>query len=205
MSMFKALKFDQPNEFKFSSENLKKIKEILKKYPDNKQQSAVMPLLDLAQRQHNNWIPIAAMDVIANILDIPKMKVYEVANFYTMYNKQPVGKYLVQICRTSPCWLRGSDEITKICRQKLNLDIGQTSSDGKFTLIEVECLGACVNAPVIQINDDYYEDLSSSSMANIIDKLNADVGVKPGSQIGRFSSEPFNIKKTKHKLNQGSE
>jgi len=114
--MFKPVEFEQPSEFEFSKENLKTAKDIIAKYPEGKQQSAVMPLLDLAQRQHNNWIPKAAMDFIADMLKIPAMKVYEVATFYTMYNKQPVGKNLVQICRTTPCWLRGSDEVTRACR-----------------------------------------------------------------------------------------
>ncbi|MCE2992348.1 MAG: NADH-quinone oxidoreductase subunit NuoE [Candidatus Jidaibacter sp.] len=189
-SMFKPVEFEQPSEFEFSKENLKTAKDIIAKYPEGKQQSAVMPLLDLAQRQHNNWIPKAAMDFIADMLKIPAMKVYEVATFYTMYNKQPVGKNLVQICRTTPCWLRGSDEVTRACRKKLGIDVGETTKDGKFTLVEVECLGACVNAPMVQINDDYYEDLDAESMSAILDELAKGKKPKVGSRKSRHTSEP---------------
>jgi len=146
-----------------------RVNEILKKYPSER--SAIMPLLYLAQEQNDNWIPTAAMDHIAEILNLPKMYIYEVANFYTMYNKQPVGKYLIQVCRTTPCWLCGSDEIVKACKEKLNIDIGETSEDRQFTLVEVECLGACTAAPMCQINDDYYENLDKEKMAAIIDNL----------------------------------
>lgn len=188
--MFKPVEFEQPQSFEFTKENHKKAQEIIAKYPKGKQQSAVMPLLDLAQRQHQNWIPRAAMDTIARLLDMPLIKVYEVATFYTMYNKQPVGKNLVQICRTTPCWLRGSDEITKACTDHLGIGVGETTKDGKFTLVEVECLGACVNAPMVQINDDYYEDLSPETMKAVLEVLAT--GKKPniGSQCGRHSSEP---------------
>ena len=188
--MFKEMKFEQPASFAFSKENKAKIKEIIAKYPSGKQQSAVMPLLDLAQRQHDNWIPRAAMEHIAEILDMPAMKVYEVATFYTMYNKQPVGKNLIQVCRTSPCWLRGSDEITEVCRRKLDIDVGETTKDGKFTLVEVECLGACANAPTVQINDNYYEDLDEKTMSAIIDDLANGKEPKIGSQKGRCCSKP---------------
>jgi NADH-quinone oxidoreductase subunit E len=188
--MFKQVEFEQPSKFEFSKENLKIAKDIIAKYPEGKQQSAVMPLLDLAQRQHNNWIPKAAMDVIADMLKIPAMRVYEVATFYTMYNKQPVGKNLIQVCRTTPCWLRGSDEVTRVCRKKLGIDVGETTKDGKFTLVEVECLGACVNAPVVQINDDYYEDLDAESMSTILDDLAKGQKPKIGSQKSRHTSEP---------------
>lgn len=146
-----------------------RVNEILKKYPSER--SAIMPLLYLAQEQNDNWIPTAAMDHIAEILNLPKMYIYEVANFYTMYNKQPVGKYLIQVCRTTPCWLCGSDEIVKACKEKLNIDIGETSEDRQFTLVEVECLGACTAAPMCQINDDYYENLDKEKMIAIIDNL----------------------------------
>lgn len=189
-SMFKEIKFEQPKEFEFTKENLELAKQIIAKYPKGKQQSAVMPLLDIAQRQHDNWIPFAAMDYIAALLDMPALKVYEVASFYTMYNKQPVGKNLIQVCRTSPCWLRGSDEITEVCRRKLDIDVGETTKDGKFTLIEVECLGACVNAPVVQINDDYYEDLDEQSMTAILEDLSKGKTPKPGSAKGRQCSKP---------------
>jgi NADH-quinone oxidoreductase subunit E len=190
--MFKEIEFVQPDSFEFTKDNLELAKKIIAKYPKGQQRSAVMPLLDLAQRQHYNWIPKAAMDYIASLLDITPMQVYEVASFYTMYNKQPVGKYLVQICRTTPCWLSGSDEITDACKKKLNIDIGETTQDGKFTLIEVECLGACVNAPIVQINDDYYEDLSPKSINHILDDLTQGKKTKPGSQTRRQCSAPKN-------------
>lgn len=189
-SMFKAMHFKQPEKFEFTKENLKAAHDIIAKYPTGKQQSAVMPLLDLAQRQHDNWLPTAAMDVVAEMLEMPKIRVYEVASFYTMFNKQPVGKHLVQICRTTPCWLMGSDDITKACRKKLGINVGETTKDGKFTLVEVECLGACVNAPMVQINDDYYEDLNSESMCKILDNLSEGKPQKIGPQAGRHSSEP---------------
>jgi NADH-quinone oxidoreductase E subunit len=193
--MFKEIKFVQPKTFEFNKENLKTAQQIINKYPQGQQQSAVMPLLDLAQRQYDNWVPIAAMDYIANMLSMPVMRVYEVATFYTMYNKQPVGKHLIQVCRTSPCWLRGSDEVTTACKKKLGIDIGETTKDGKFTLIEVECLGACVNAPVVQINDDYYEDLDAASTERLLEALSRGQKIPVGSQIGRQASAPegFNL------------
>ena len=210
--MFKSVTFEQPKDFKFSPKNTKAIDAIIAKYPASKQQSAVMPLLDLAQRQHDNWIPIAAMDEIARILDMPNIRVYEIATFYSMYNKQPVGQHLVQVCRTTPCWLRGSDEITQACRTKLNIDVGETTKDGRFTLVEVECLGACVNAPMVQINDDYYEDLDPESMAAVLDELASGGAGKTGSRLtGRVSSEPVGddnvklVKKTRKKKAKISE
>jgi NADH-quinone oxidoreductase E subunit len=188
--MFEKREFTQPKEFSFTSENLKKIQKIIAKYPEGKQESAVMPLLDIAQRQHNNWIPIAAMECIADLLSMPLIKVIEIATFYTMYNKQPVGKNLIQICRTTPCWLRGSDEVSRACKDQLKIDCGQTTQDEKFTIVEVECLGACVNAPVVQINDDYFEDLDYESMCGIIKKLQKGESVKSGSALGRQCSKP---------------
>lgn len=191
----------QPDSFEFTKANLKKVDAIIAKYPKGKQQSAVMPLLDLAQRQAGNegakatpvyggWISRAAMDNIAEILDMPAVKVYEVASFYTMYNLAPVGKYLVQLCSTSPCWLCGSDDILKACKDELGIGLGETTKDGKFTLMDVECLGACVNAPMVQINDDYYEDLSPDIMKSILNNLAADKKPKTGSQTGRKTSMP---------------
>ena len=153
-----------------------------------------MPLLTLAQRQNANWLPKAAMDCVADMLSIPAVKVYEVASFYTMYNLQPVGKYLIEICTTTPCWLRGSDLVVESCKNKLGIDVGETSADGQFTLKEAECLGACVNAPMCQIGDHYYEDLDARSMENIIDTLSHGGTPKPGPQNGRKSSEPLVIK-----------
>jgi NADH dehydrogenase (ubiquinone) flavoprotein 2 len=182
--------FTQPDSFAFSKENQEKVKKIIAKYPEGRQRSAVMPLLDLAQRQHDNWIPTAAMDHIAELLSIPPIKVYEVATFYTMYNLKPVGKYLLQVCRTTPCWLRGSDNITAACKKVLGIGLGESTEDGMFTLVEVECLGACANAPMVQINDHYYEDLTEASMQKLIEDLRAGKSVKQGSQAGRKRSEP---------------
>lgn len=179
---------DQPKSFKFSKENMKKIDAIIKKYPIGFQQSAVMPLLDLAQRQHDNWIPEAAMEEIANILDIPVIRVVEVATFYTMYNLKPVGKYHLQLCSSTPCMLCGAGDLLKACKSKLGIEHGETTPDGKFTLTEVECLGACVNAPMIQINDDYYEDLNPEILDDVLDALATGKDVPAGSQTGRKGS-----------------
>jgi len=187
----------QPESFSFRDE--KTVKEIIARYPKGFQRSAVMPLLDLAQRQtgeegaqenapYGGWIPRAAMDEIARVLDLKPIKVYEVATFYSMYNLAPVGKYLVQLCTTTPCWLCGSDDIVKACEQSLGVHVGETTPDGLFTLMEVECLGACVNAPMVQINDDYYEDLTAARMVEILDALKAGKPVPVGSQTGRKGS-----------------
>jgi NADH-quinone oxidoreductase subunit E len=176
--------------FVFTRENLAKAKDILKKYPDANKRSAIMPLLFLAQEQNDNWISRTAMEYIAEFLEVPAMYVYEVAHFYTMYNKKPVGKNLIQVCRTTPCWLRGSDQITDVCKRKLGLDVGGTTVDGKFTLVEVECLGACVNAPVVQINNDYYEDLTPASMEKILSALSAGKQPPHGTQTSRVNSAP---------------
>ncbi|MDH5722413.1 MAG: NADH-quinone oxidoreductase subunit NuoE [Alphaproteobacteria bacterium] len=189
----------QPEHFKFSEKYQKLADKAIALYPKGKQQSAVMPLLDLAQRQvaeegakatpvYGGWIPRAAMDHIAEVLDMHKVKVYEVASFYSMYNTAPVGQYLVQFCTTTPCWLCGSSDIVNACKNHLGIDLGETTKDGKFTLMEVECLGACVNAPMIQINDDYYEDLTAASVVEVLEVLAQ--GLKPqiGSQTGRKSS-----------------
>lgn len=159
--------------FEFNDENKAKVAEILKKYPANRKKSAVMPLLDLAQRQNYNWLSKSAIEQVAKILEMPEIKVYEIASFYTMYNLKPVGKYLLQFCKTTPCMLRGIDQILKDCEKKLGIKIDETSADGLFTLKEVECLGACVNAPIVQINDDYAEDLSSEKMMKILEDLKA--------------------------------
>lgn len=176
--------------FAFTAENAKRAEAIVAKYPKGRQASAVMPLLDLAQRQNNGWLSRAAMDYIAEYLGMPPIQVYEVATFYTMYNLKPVGKHHVQVCTNLPCWLRGSDAVVASCRKTLGIDFGETTSDGLFTLAEVECLGACVNAPMIQINDDYYEDLDAESTRTILEALRAGGTPKPGSQSGRRSCEP---------------
>jgi NADH-quinone oxidoreductase subunit E len=175
-------------DFAYTADNLARAQAIIAKYPAGRQQSAVIPLLHLAQVQNGNWLSDAAIDYIADLLTMPRIKAHEVASFYTMFNLQPVGQNFIQVCRTTPCWLRGSDAITQACKKKLGIGLGETSADGKFTLTEVECLGACVNAPMVQINDDYYEDLSSELMEQLIDDLAA--GRKPtiGSQTGRKGS-----------------
>ena len=184
----------QPAGFAFTTEHLDKAAAIIKKYPEGKQQSAVMPLLHLAQQQNDNWLPRAAMDVVAEMLSMPRVRVYEVATFYTMYNLAPVGTYHVQVCTTTPCWLRGSDGIVKACEDHLGVKLGETTADGKFTLCEVECLGACVNAPMVQIDtkssSTYYEDLTPENTKKILTDLAVGKTVKPGPQSGRHTSEP---------------
>lgn len=157
--------------FAFTKENKAKIKPIIAKYPAGMQQSAVLALLDLAQRQNDNWLPQAAIEQVAKELGLAPMLVLEIASFYTMFNLKPVGKYHLQVCTTTPCWLRGSNEIMQTCQSKLGLKNGERSADGQFSLIEVECLGGCVNAPVVQINDDYYEDLDGKKFAKVIEGL----------------------------------
>lgn len=181
--------FEQLTSFKFSPENAKKIEAIIAKYPKGMQASAVMPLLDLAQRQNDNWIPEVAMEEIARILDMPRIKVFEVATFYTMYNLEPRGKHHLQFCTTTPCWLRGSAEVVSACEKHLGIKLGETTADGMFTLMDVECLGACVNAPVFQRNgDEFYEDLTPENVIKVLDDLKT--GKKPqyGSQTGRKTS-----------------
>jgi len=177
-------------EFAFNATNARQAKKHIAKYPDGWQSSAVMPLLDLAQRQNDGWLSQSAMDYIARMLDMPPIRVYEVATFYTMYNLKPVGKHHVQVCTNLPCWLRGSDNIADACKRALGVEFGQTTDDGLFTLSEVECLGACVNAPMIQVDDDYYEDLDSGSVEKILSELKAGRTPTPGSQGGRHTCEP---------------
>ncbi len=184
----------QPEKFAFTKENAKAINNILLKYPEGRKASALLPLLDLAQRQHDNWLPKAAMSEVAKILSLPMIKVLEVATFYTMYNLYPVGKNLLQICTTTPCWLRGSEDIVSICKDKLGINFGATTKDNRFTLLEVECLGACSNAPMAQINDDFYEDLTKESMKKIIEDLKNGKQPKIGPQSDRKGAEPINIK-----------
>jgi NADH-quinone oxidoreductase E subunit len=176
--------------FAFSSENLQKAKEIIARYPTGRQQSAVMPLLALAQKQNGNWLSKAAMDCVADMLGMAPVRVYEVASFYTMYNLEPVGKHVIEICTTTPCWLKGSDAIVQACEKRLGIGLGETTQDGRFTLREVECLGACVNAPMCDIGGKYYEDLTPESMIGLIDTIMLGHTPKPGPQSGRKSSEP---------------
>jgi NADH-quinone oxidoreductase subunit E len=180
---------DQPASFAFTAENLERANVIIAKYPPGRQQSAVMPLLDLAQRQSGNWLPRAAMDAVADMLGMPRIKAYEVATFYSMYNLRPVGRHFVQICTTTPCWLVGSDGIVEACKKRLGIGFGETTPDRQFTLAEVECLGACVNAPMMQINDDYYEDLTPENTVALLDALASGRAVSPGSQTGRHGSQ----------------
>ena len=176
-------------KFEWSKESLKSIKMIISRYPKDRHQSAVMPLLYLAQEQNNNWISIECIEKIAETLNMPKIRVTEVASFYSMYNTRPVGENLVQICRTSPCWLRGSNKITNTICKETKCDINETSEDNLFTVVEVECLGACSNGPMIQINNDFYEDLDEESTKTIIDNIKNNKQNKIGSQKGRRSSE----------------
>ena len=168
----------QPAGFAFSDKNLALAQRVIARYPKGRQASAVLPLLDLAQRQHHGWLPAAAIRAVAALLAIPEIRAFEVASFYTMFNLAPVGRHLVQLCRTTPCWLRGSDEVRQTCERHLGITLGETTKDGKFTLVEVECLGACVNAPVVQINDDLYEDLDAGRTRAVLEALAR--GEKPG-------------------------
>ena len=162
---------NQPEHFEFNSSSLEAAKLMVDKYPKGKQQSAVMALLYIAQKQNDNWIPLAAMKYIANFLDMSYIKVYEVATFYSMYNLAPVGKYFVQVCTTTPCMIRGANKLVEACKEKISENESQLSSDKNCSWMEVECLGACVNAPMMQINDDYYEDLDKEKTLKILDKI----------------------------------
>ncbi|XP_066250755.1 probable NADH dehydrogenase [ubiquinone] flavoprotein 2, mitochondrial [Euwallacea similis] len=182
---------DNPDiPFEFNEGNKKRAEAILAIYPEGHKRSALIPLLDLAQRQYG-WLPISAMHYVADMLNLPKMRVYEVATFYTMFMRKPTGKYHIQVCTTTPCWLRGSDQVMDAIKKNLNLHVGETSKDMMFTISEVECLGACVNAPMVAINDDYYEDLTVQDTEEILNDLKAGRKPKPGPRSGRFASEPL--------------
>ncbi|MDC1130144.1 NADH-quinone oxidoreductase subunit NuoE [Candidatus Pelagibacter sp.] len=187
---------EQPENFEFSSSSLGVAKTIIAKYPKDKQQSAVMALLYLAQKQNSNWIPLAAMKYIGKFLDMPYIKVYEVATFYTMYNLAPVGKHFIQVCTTTPCMIRGANKIIEACKEKISENENQLSKDQSCSWIEVECLGACVNAPMMQINNDYYEDLDKEKTIKIFDEILNGETPKPGSYRGRINNEPENNRKT---------
>jgi NADH-quinone oxidoreductase E subunit len=187
---------EQPESFEFTPENLEQAKAHIAKYPPSRQASAVLPLLWIAQEQHGGWLPRAAMDHVAQILEMAPIRVYEVATFYTMFNLRPVGRYLLQACTTTPCWLRGSDAVVQVCRSKLGIEVGGTTADGLFTLVEVECLGACVNAPILQVNDDFYEDLDAPATEALLDALRNGKAPLPGSVIGRQGSEPVSGRTT---------
>ena len=187
---------EQPENFEFNSSSLEAAKKILEKYPKNKQQSAVMALLYIAQKQNNNWIPLAAMKFIGKYLNMPYIKVYEVATFYTMYNLSPVGKHFIQVCTTTPCMIRGAYKLVEACKEKISENENELSKDQNCSWMEVECLGACVNAPMMQINDDYYEDLDKEKTLEILDKIIDGKTPKPGSYRGRTNNEPENNRKT---------
>ena len=187
---------EQPDNFEFNDNSLKSANRILENYPKGKQQSAVMALLYIAQRQNNNWIPLAAMKYIAKFLKMPYIKVYEVATFYSMYNLSPVGKFLIQVCTTTPCMIRGANQLVDACKEKISPNENELSSDKSCSWMEVECLGACVNAPMMQINDDYYEDLDKEKTLKILDKILHGEKPQPGSYRGRINNEPENNRKT---------
>jgi len=181
---------NQPEFFQFSDENLNKAKKIINKYPEKKQASALMPLLYLVQRQNENWIPLVAMKYLAKMLTIPYIQVYEVATFYSMYNLSPVGKYFVQVCTTTPCMIRGAEKLVEVCKNKISQNQNELSTNKTCSWMEVECLGACVNAPMMQINEDYFEDLNEEKTKKIIDMMLNDESPKSGSYKNRKSSEP---------------
>ena len=187
---------DQPDNFEFSQDNLDEIKKIISKYPKGRQQSAVMSLLYIAQGQNDNWIPLSAMKCIAKLLNMPYIKVYEVATFYTMYNLAPVGKNFIQVCTTTPCMIRGAYKIVEACKEKISENENELSKDNNCSWMEVECLGACINAPMMQINDDYYEDLDKEKALKILDQIISGKKPEPGSYRGRLNSEPENNRKT---------
>ena len=192
----KKISKEQPDIFEFNSENLLVVKKIIESYPKGKQQSAVMALLYLVQRQNNNWIPLVAMKYIANLLEMPYIKVYEVATFYSMYNLSPVGNYFIQVCTTTPCMISGAYKLVEACKEKISDKEKELSKDKSCSWMEVECLGACVNGPVMQINDDYFEDLDKEKTMKIIDQILKSEKPKPGSYRGRTNSEPENKRKT---------
>ena len=199
MSLKKISK-DQPDNFEFTEKNMEISKKIINNYPKGKQNSAVMALLYLVQRQNENWIPLVAMKYIAKFLSMPYIKVYEVATFYSMYNLAPVGKYFYQICTTTPCMLRGSNKLVEACKEKISENQNEISKDGNCSWVEVECLGACVNAPMAQINDDYFEDLSKEKLIEIIEQTKNNIKPKAGSYKGRLNSAPENNRSSLNNL-----
>jgi NADH dehydrogenase (ubiquinone) flavoprotein 2 len=174
--------------FDFTQENYKIVQNILKKYPKNYKQSAIIPLLDLAQRQCNNFLPLAAMNKVAEVVEVPPVRVYEVASFYTMFNRERVGKYFIQLCGTTPCMVNGSEHIKRAIENHLGIHDGETTADGMFTLKEVECLGACANAPMVQINDDFYECLTPTSMIEVLESCKAGKPIP----MNKWGSKPMN-------------
>ena len=187
---------DQPDNFEFTKESLDEANKIISKYPNGKQQSAVMALLYIAQKQNDNWIPLSAMKYIGKLLDMPYVKVYEVATFYTMYNLSPVGKHFVQVCTTTPCMIRGAYKIVEACKEKISENENEYDKEKNCSWMEVECLGACINAPMMQINENYYEDLDKEKALKILDDVIEGKTPKHGSFRGRLNSEPENNRKT---------
>lgn len=185
----RRLDANQPANFRLTADNLKWARDLVKKYPKERRASAVIPLLWKAQEQNDGWVSEPALRYVADFLDMPYIRVYEVATFYTMFNLSPVGKYYVQLCGTTPCWLRGADDIKAVCRKVIG-EQNTVTEDGMFSWLEVECLGACVNAPMVQINADYYEDLTAESFEQLLMDLRDGKGVKSGPQNTRHSSEP---------------
>lgn len=186
----RRLAANQPDSFAFTPENLEWAKGQIAKYPEGRQASAIIPLFWRAQKQVGGWLPEPAIRYVADMLGMDYIRALEVATFYTMFNLSPVGEHYVQLCGTTPCWLRGADELKDACRKHIGPE-GQISADGKLSWLEVECLGACANAPMVQINDDYFEDLDADKLGEIIEALRAGREVKPGPQNGRRSSEPL--------------
>ena len=179
----------QPDSFAFTPENMDWAATQIAKYPEGRQASAVLPLLWQAQKQGGGWLSEPAIRFVADMLDMPYMRALEVATFYSMFNLSPVGKYFVQLCGTTPCWLRGADDLKAVCRRQIG-EPGDISEDGKLSWIEVECLGACVNAPMVQINDDFYEDLTADTFERLLEDLRHGRNVMTGPQNGRQASAP---------------
>jgi len=169
---------ERMQEFSFTAENKLAAEKIIAKYPEGRASSALIPLLDLAQRQHDNWLPKEAIRYVADLVGISEIRAFEVASFYTMFRQRPRGKFLIQMCKTTPCWLRGSDSLLDVLKNHLEIEIEETSKDKLFTLVEVECLGACVNAPVVQINDQYYQDLTSEKLLSVIEGLRSGLKIE---------------------------
>jgi len=192
----KKISKDQPEAFEFNEDNLKKAEIEIKKYPKERKASAVISLLYLAQNQNNNWIPLAAIKYVANLLSMPYIKVYEITTFYSMFNLSPVGKYFVQICTTTPCMIRGAKKIVEVCKKNISQNQNELSENKICSWTEVECLGACVNAPMMQINKDYFEDLDEKETENIVQKILKDEYPKPGSAKNRKSNAPLQGKTT---------
>ena len=185
-----SIKDNEKDFFEWSETNFLKVKKIIEKYPSGRKQSAIIPLLDLAQRQNKGWLNKKALEKVAETLSMSFIRVLEVATFYSMFNLKPIGKNYIQICRTTPCWLRGSDKLLNIAKEVTGCSLGDTSEDKKFTVVEVECLGACCNAPMVQINDDYFEDLNEDNFKRLLINLRDGKEISKGSQIGRLSSNP---------------